>query len=49
MAWHRIGDIIWNNADPIYWRIYAALGGDKLIYSWGRLALTYPPDLAKYK
>ena len=23
--------IIWNNADPIHWRIYAALGGDGLI------------------
>ena len=22
--------IIWTNADPIYWRIYAALGGDEL-------------------
>ena len=21
---------IWINADPIYWRIYAALGGDEL-------------------
>ena len=24
--------IIWTNADPIQWRIYAALGGDGLIY-----------------
>ena len=23
--------IIWTNADPILWRIYAALGGDELI------------------
>ena len=23
--------IIWTNADPIHWRIYAALGGDELI------------------
>ena len=23
--------IIWTNADPIHWRIYAVLGGDKLI------------------
>ena len=22
--------IIWTNADPIHWRIYAALGGDEL-------------------
>ena len=22
--------IIWTNADPIIWRIYAALGGDEL-------------------
>ena len=24
-------DIIWTNADPIHWRIYAILGGDELI------------------
>ena len=23
--------IIWNNAVPIHWRIYVALGGDELI------------------
>ena len=23
--------IIWSNADPIRWRIYAALGGDELM------------------
>ena len=23
--------IIWTNADPIHWRIYASLGGDELI------------------
>ena len=23
--------IIWTNADPIHWRLYAALGGDQLI------------------
>ena len=23
--------IIWTNADPIHWHIYAALGGDELI------------------
>ena len=23
--------IIWTNADPIHWRIYAALGGDELM------------------
>ena len=27
MAWRRI---CWINADPIHWRIYAALGGDEL-------------------
>ena len=26
MAWRRPA-IIWTNADPIHWRIYAALGG----------------------
>ena len=25
--------IIWTNADPIHWRIYAALGGDDLMVS----------------
>ena len=25
--------IIWTNADPIHWRIYAALGGDGLFAS----------------
>ena len=27
---NRRQTIIWNNADPIHWRIYAALGGDGL-------------------
>ena len=26
--------IIWINADPINWRIFAALGGDELILFW---------------
>ena len=32
MAWHRNRRqaIIWANADPVHWRIYAALGGDEL-------------------
>ena len=30
MAWHRQA-IIWTNADPIQWRIYAALWGDQSI------------------
>ena len=30
MAWCRISAIIWTNADPIHWRIYAAPGGDEL-------------------
>ena len=25
--------ITWTNADPFYWRIYAALGGDNLIHN----------------
>ena len=29
MAWRQI---IWTNADPILWNIYAALGGDGLTY-----------------
>ena len=32
MSWRRTHTtIIWTNAVPIYWRIYAALGGDALI------------------
>ena len=31
--WFRRQAIIWTNADPIPWRIYAALGGDELIHS----------------
>ena len=27
--------IIWTNADPIYWLIYVALGGDELIVEIG--------------
>ena len=27
VAWRWRGDIIWTNADPVRWRIYAALGG----------------------
>ena len=32
MAWRRVGDnpLSLTNADPIYWRIYASLGGDEL-------------------
>ena len=30
MAPNRRQAIIWTNADPIHWRIYAALGGDEL-------------------
>ena len=26
--------IIWTNADPVYWRIYAALGADELMWRW---------------
>ena len=35
LAPNRRQAIIWTNADPIQWRIYAALGGDGLIH-WGR-------------
>ena len=28
MAWRQV--IVWTNADPIHWRIYAALGADEL-------------------
>ena len=31
LAPNRWQAIIWANADPIHWRIYAALGGDELI------------------
>ena len=30
LAPNRRQDIIWNNVDMIYWRIYAAIGGDGL-------------------
>ena len=30
LASNRRQAIIWTNANPIYWRIYAALGGDEL-------------------
>ena len=30
LAPNRRQAIIWTNADPIHWRIYAALGGDEL-------------------
>ena len=35
--------VIWTNADPIHWRIYAALGGDELRH-WGQdtMATTLP-------
>ena len=32
MAWQQA--IIWTNADPVHWRIYAALGLDELT-DWG--------------
>ena len=31
LASNRRHAIIWTNADPIHWRIYAALGGDELM------------------
>ena len=31
LAPNRWQAIIWTNADPIYWRIYATLGGGELI------------------
>ena len=30
LALNRWQAIIWTNADPIHWHIYAALGGDEL-------------------
>ena len=30
LAPYRRQAIIWTNADPIHWRIYAPLGGDEL-------------------
>ena len=29
MAPNRLQVIIWNNADPIHWRVHAVLGGDE--------------------
>ena len=34
LAPNRRQAIIWANADPIHWRIYAALGGDELKKDW---------------
>ena len=36
--------IIWTNADPIHWRIYAAQGGDELMFpeiNWARQVLMF--------
>ena len=39
MAWHLLGaKPFWTNADPVDWRIYAALGGDELINVRGTTA-----------
>ena len=32
LASNRRQAIIWTNADPVHWRIYAALGGDELMH-----------------
>ena len=40
---NRQQTIIWTNVDPIHWRIYAALGGDKLT-----LVSTMPLALSVY-
>ena len=34
LAPYRRQAIIWTSADPVHWRIYAALGGDELIVSF---------------
>ena len=34
LAPNRRQAIIWNNYDPVHWRIYAALGGDELNRHW---------------
>ena len=31
LALNSLQAITWNNADPVHWCIYAALGGDELI------------------
>ena len=35
--------ITWANADPILWRIYAALGGDELIINYSIHGLLFKP------
>ena len=42
LALTRRQAIIWTNADPIHWRIYAALEGDVLIHSY----FSYSSDLS---
>ena len=42
---YRQQAIIWNNADPIHWRIYVTLGGDELTRT--KPQLIYPRFLSK--
>ena len=39
MTWRQA--IIWTNADPIHWRIYAALGEDEIIKGIGYLITSH--------
>ena len=46
LAPNRQQAIIWINADPIHWRIYAALGGDELTHP--RHGQTWPQFCRQY-
>ena len=37
LAPNRRQAIIWTDADPIHWRIYTALGGDKLMEVYSKI------------
>ena len=45
LASYRRQAIIWTNADPIHWRIYAALGRDELIPAYSTTLLTYARNI----
>ena len=40
--------ITWTNDDPVYWRIYAALGGDELIHR-GRVTRIWISKLGRHR
>ena len=47
LAPNRRQAIIWTNVERIHWRIYAAQGGDKLIYQICQLVM-FPYDMGPW-